>query len=729
MPPDDTLRHDREDGSSVLVAPFNDKQAAESIAQQLRNAAGTPSPSSSYSKKGGGPVPRTTTRRAKFGIQLLRTIGLQSHEIGNDVRKRRDELYRNDFPVLEPRFTAKCEDCGTELQESPDECPSCGSGDLRRPDPEERRAAEELFESVNREGQSLRELAKYCEPDQWLAGVSCIVVQYEYHVAQNSAFYQDGEVIAQEPQELVYGDPASIKPVVDDEGRVGGHWYTCPLHRANPSGKPGHCSDCGAELRDVYFVDKSKDDPAYYFRDEVVTWAYPQPELNGLDGLAPTAGVMLRQVVIEMMVRYGAAFYDQNSDRLPNQFMVLHTTNPDHWEEQLNRIRSEDDAYDSPILSNEYSPQDSSVPEIQVVDAMPDEMLGQSRDVKKDYKEDIRQATGVSNVHDSDLKDAGGLNNEGLQLEVTDRSIASQQKDYREGWLDTLCKRLGITDWQVAFIPAREDERDPLEQQREVRAGQLAAESGLDARWEDGELVIEDGDFEAPERDTPKTESDVSAATTPQPGRPGVDDVESAASTLGDVFEHVVWADGDDVEQAAQPFWSRDEDVPENVKRHIRTAIARTDLTMADDISASSLQPFFREKLLQRQGWSLQSLTRDLVDREDLETDYAQSVVRSGVARILNQAKYQAYAELEGGSDEEILYYWRGPEDDSTSQGCHQLKEATNPDYGGTPRPLGEFRSLQRDIHDEHFAGLEFDDAALHPNERHTIEAIPASAL
>jgi len=725
MPPDDTLRHDREDGSSVLVAPFDDKQAAQNIAQQLRNAGSTPAPSSNGSD-GGGPAGRATSRKAKFGISLLRTIGLQSHEIGNDVRKRRDELYRNDFPVLKPRFTVKCEDCGTELQEDPEECPSCGGANLRKPDPEQRREAEELFESVNREGQSLRDLAKYCEPDQWLAGVSCIVIQYEYHIARDSGIYRDGEVISKEPQELVYGDPATIKPVVDEDGRAGGYWYTCPIHRESPDREPGYCESCGAELQEIYFVDQSKEDDAYYFRDEVVTWAYPQPELNGLDGLAPTAGVMLRQVIIEMMVRYGAAFYDQNSDRLPNQFMILHTTNPDHWEDQLTKIRQEDDAYDSPILSNEYSPRDSSVPEVQVVDAMPDEMLGQSRDVKQDYKEDIRQATGVSNVHDSDLKDAGGLNNEGLQLEVTDRSIASQQKDYREGWLDTLCKRLGITDWQVSFIPARNDEQDALNRQREIRAGQLAAEASLDARWEDGELVIEDGEFEAPERGAPKQPGDTGSG---QPSGNAGGGIESAASTLGDVFEHFVWADDSDIEQAAKPFWSRDEDVPEDVKRHVRTAIARTDLTMADDVSASTLQPFFRENLLDSRGWSLRSLTDDLVDRESLDRDYARTVVRSGVARILNHAKFQAYAELEGDADQDILYYWRGPDDGDTSPGCQQLKEMTNPDYGGTPRPLGEFRSLQRDIHDEHFAGLEFDDSALHPSERHTIEAIPASAL
>jgi hypothetical protein len=736
------------DGSSLLVSGYNEGDALSSVEQQLRKTTMTPTPSGDGGGRGGGAITRATDAFTVFGVQGIRTLGLSSHEIGDGIRTRRDELYRNEFPNLKPRFAKKCEECGTELQESPgnDVCPACGNETLRGPDPEEKREAEELFENVNREGQSLRELAKYCEPDQWTAGVSTIVIQYEYHIARNSAFFEDGEVISKEPEELVYGDPATIKPVVDENRRIGGVWWACPLHRDdvvdcdNHEGGHRRCEECGAELQEVFFVEERgrDDDQAYYFRDEIVTWAYPMPRLSDLDGLSPLSGVMLRQIILEMMHRYGAAFFDPDADRLPNQLMILHTTNPDQWQNEMERIREEDDPYDSPILTNQFSPNNASTPEVQVVDAMPDDLLGQSDAIKQDYKEDIRQAVGISNIHDSDLSDAGGLNNEGLQLEVTDRSIASQQHDYVEGWLDTLAKRLGIDDWYIDFLPAYED-RDALDLQREVQAGVAADQGGLNARWEDGRVTIEDGEFDAPaEGPAPSDDGDDSPAApdtrdggTQAADRYGPDPdataAEQAADVLGEAFEHLVW--DDPTEQQAQPFWGAAEDVPANVQRHIESAVARTDWTMADQISASTLQPFFREKLTQPQGWSIDSLADDLADQADVEEDYAQTVARSGAARVLTKAKAEAFRELEERAGQEALYYWRGPDDSDTSEGCAQLKDLTNPDHGGTPRPLEEFHDLQREVHDEYFEGLAFDEAALHPQERHTIEATVASAV
>ncbi|MEF8881991.1 MAG: hypothetical protein V5A34_05640 [Halapricum sp.] len=737
--PQNVARHDLGDGSSLLVAGYDDEDALTSVERQLKRSVDTPTPSGDSSGSG-GPITRASDAATVFGIRGIRTLGLQSHELGDAIRTRRNELYRNEFPKLKPRFVRKCGACEAELDTDATECPVCGSTDLREPDPAEKREAEQLFKSVNREGQSLRELAKYCEPDQWTAGVSCIVIQYDYAIARGSTLYDDGEVIAQDPQELVYGDPSTIKPVVDADGRVGGHWWTCPIHRENPANEPGHCETCGAELREVYFAEKTSDSKGYYFRDEVVTWAYPMPRLRGLDGLTPISGVMIRQVILEMMTRYGAAFYDQESDRLPNQLMILHTTNADHWEDQLDSIREDDDPYDSPILSNEYSPEDSTTPELQVIDAMPDELLGQSESLKQAYKEDIRQAIGISNVHDSDLSDAGGLNNEGLQLEVTDRAIASQQHDYVEGWLDTLAKRLDIEDWYIDFLPATGP--DTTEKKEAVRTGALAAQAGLDARWEDGDISIDDGEFDASDPDAgPKADirtpgadgDDADAGDTTPPPTPADQQAydlspRQTVDLLSDAYRHIVWADSA-TEQQAQPFWSRDEDVPANVERHIESAIRQTDLTMADEVSGAQLTRFFREKLTQRQGWSLSSLARDLGDNYNLEQDYAETVSRSGAARILNRAKLLAFQELEDDAGQEVLYFWRGPETETTTEACSELKELTNPEFGGTPRPLEEFRELQREIQNKHFPDLRFEESSLHPNERHTIEAVLASQV
>ena len=81
----------------------------------------------------------------------------------------------------------------------------------------------------------------------------------------------------------------------------------------------------------------------------------------------------------------------------------------------------------------------------------------------------------MTDVFDSELEDAGGLNNEGLQLEVTDRGVASRH--------------------HVAFVP--EQDEDVEQRQAKINLGQSAADAGLEARLEDGEVEIPDGEFEA----------------------------------------------------------------------------------------------------------------------------------------------------------------------------------------------------------------------------------------
>ena len=728
-------RKDLGDGQSLLVVGYDESDALSTVEQKLTAETETPTPTGDGDGgRDGGPIRRFTDRFATLRLNHLRRVSLQGHEVSDAIRTRRDELYRNEFPVLKPRFRVKCKRCESEFDSEPDECPACGHDGLRRPDPEEKREADRLFESVNREGQSLRELAKSCEPDQWLAGVSVIILRYDYTVSTDSQLVEDGTILNRQIDELVRADPAQVVPVVNENGRIGGHWYTCPIHRSDPAESPGRCDKCNAELRDVHFVEEgSGDNKRFYFADEIVTWAYPYPRLGGLDGLAPAAVVWLRQVILEMMDHYGAAYYDTSSDRLPNQFMILHTTNPDHWEEQLSQARGEDDAYDAPIFSNEYSPQDSSTPEVQVIDAMPDELLGQNQQIKQDYKEDIRQAFGISNIHDSDLSDAGGLNNEGLQLEVTDRSIASQQHDYVEGWLDTLGKRLGIDDWRIEFLPSTGPDAKDL--QEEVRAGALASRAGLEARIENGSVEISDGKLELEPGDPGPGQ--VPDPADPQAAGSGGDDSETpdtpadeargqkadvaseALKTLQQAYQHIVWADG--VEQKAEPFFDDDGDVPQFVKELVNQAIRDGAIhTAFDNLPASArgrLANIFKEKLTQPQGWSLDSLASDLEDEFALSRDDAETIARGEVKSINDHAREVGY-ERQGLSGESE-FKWLGPVDGRKHSSCQWLIggdslagtntgfEGTNPDYGGSPVPLDELRDLVQEANDRFVEGHE----------------------
>ena len=749
------------DGDNALFAvPYDgDKDRLSGITQQLQSSAESPTPDTGESA---GPAPRITSQFVSIPATLLRRLTLGGGEAAEAIRTRRDELYRNEFPRIEPRYAQKCAACGSEFDDDVEECAACGSMSLHAPDPEEKREAKRLFESVNPAGQSLRDLAKRCEEDQWTTGPSVIVVQHEYLQATTGDLYREGEIYREEPTALHRADPLAVRPVVDESGQPGGHWWVCPIHRDEEghTTEPGRCH-CGAERRPVHFVEsESGGDYTYYLRNEVITWAYAHPRLHGLDGLAPAAHIWLKQAILQMMDQYAGAFYDSSSDRLPNQFMILHTSNPDHWEAELTKARDSDDDYDAPIFTNQYSPQDSATPEIDVVDAMPDELLGQSEATKSQFKSDIRQAFGISDIHDSDLEDAGGLNNEGLQLEVIDRSLASQMHDYREGWLDTLMKRLGFDGWRISFLPERDTDAGELKSNLEAAA--FVKQAGGDAEIVDGRLEVSDFEVDLDDSDDPP-------ALDGSPNLPGVGSpIPDAGGGSGGAppggsggGPAALQAEVDTLEQAAlamiapdaitqqgRPTYTSEEDVPPNVRNRIRQAVRSHDFSVVESMSSARLQDIFETRLTQPQGWSLDSLTQHLRD-EGVAADRARTIARTEATAILNRAREDAAADLAKELDEPVLHYWDGPQDEDTSQMCAWLKggddlvdadadvatgfEGTHPEFGGDPVPMDELRELERraiDLFSDQDSGSgAVRDHVLHANERHTHRSILGSEV
>jgi len=726
--------------SALIAAPVDDDtDHLAAVTQQLQSSADGPRPDDDANA---GPVDRVTNHFASVPATFLRRLVLSGAESSEAIRTRRDELYRNAFPRLRPRFAAKCVNCGATFDDERETCPTCG-GETRPPDPEAKHDARELFRSVNPAGESLRDVAKRCEADQWTVGVSTLVIQHDYHQATTGSLYREGEIYRAEPTALYRADPLALRPVVDERGHPGGWKWVCPIHRDDVSDEPGRCH-CGAERREIHYVeDGSHGDTQYYLREEVISWAYPHARRHGRDGLAPAAHIWLKQAILEMMDRYGAQFYNSESDRLPNQFMILHTSNPDAWEAEMSKARDNDDQYRSPVFSNQINPQDNVQPEVEVVDAMPDELLGQSADMKSQFKSDIRQAFGIADVHDSDLEDAGGLNNEGLQLEVVDRSLASQMHDYRRGWLDTLMKRLGFEDWEIAFLPDTGADADAL--QDNLRAAAFVKQAGGDARIVDGDLEVPDFEVELNDSDDPPTlqgTPNLPGVGSPVPdtgaggGAPGggggpMADMADVRTLERATFRALGVADA--IEHKGEPVYQERADVPANVQTRIAQAVREHDFRPVESLSSAQLQAIFRERLTQPQGWSIDSLADHLQQAGITDRSQAETTARTEATGILNAAREDAVAEFAENIDETVLHYWDGPSDESTTEMCEWLKEQTNPEYGGDPVPMAELRRLEREALDR-FTD-EGGDAAqvrahiLHPRERHTHRSVLASEV
>ena len=749
MSANDFVRQDLGDGSAVFVSAYDEglmKKAVESSLQDQTTPTPTDRSSKASSYREPGPIQRFNDVFTDIGSTYLEALGLDGFEIAKAIQTRRDEIFRNQFPLLLPRFEAKCTDCAAEYDSDVDECERCGSDDLRDPQLDQKLEAKRFFESVNAEGQSLTTLMEQLEGDHGRLGVAAMIVRYEYVTGSGDEtvlgrpIVEEGEIIRKTPTELVRADPKRVVPVTDEDGRLGGWQWTCPLHRETAlQENPGTCDECGNDLREVAFVERpyvrTRDVEKYYFSDEVITWANFFPRQHGLDGLSPVHHVWMKQAILHWMDVYAGAFYDPNSKKYPNKFMVVHTTNTEAWERNFREAQdeAEENLYANKIFVNEYAADSQSTPDLQVVDLMDDELMGQDQAIKKQYKSDIRTQWGVTDIFDSELEDAGGLNNEGLQLEVTDRHIAKAQHSLVEGPLDELMKRLGFDDWSLGFVPRVNRDLDELQQKVEI--GKTASQAGLDAEWRDNDLQIPDGEFDA-QADAGEGmgglfASDRGDGSDDEGDAAGRDQgLAQAAETLTNGYEHLVWAD---TETKADPFWDADESVPERVKAAIQEAIFEKDAIFdaIDGVDATGrLKAFMMEKLTQPQGWSLESLTTDLEDRFGLSAEKAQSVARTESAAVLNNARESVFDDLEDDVGEELRYKWIGPSDDRTTEACEWLKAQTNPRFGGDPVPMDRLLELEREAQERFFPDLdEHRRHLVHPNERHTFtEAARAKA-
>ena len=84
--------------------------------------------------------------------------------------------------------------------------------------------------------------------------------------------------------------------------------------------------------------------------------------------------------------------------------------------------------------------------------------------VKDDLRTRISSFYGVSNVFVGDTTTGGGLNNEGMQILVTNRAIEKAQSVYNKYMFPFLMKQFGITDWKVQLL--RSEEEDEMAEMR-----------------------------------------------------------------------------------------------------------------------------------------------------------------------------------------------------------------------------------------------------------------------
>ena len=99
--------------------------------------------------------------------------------------------------------------------------------------------------------------------------------------------------------------------------------------------------------------------------------------------------------------------------------------------------------------------------------------------VKDDLRDRISAFYGVSKIFMADNSASGGLNNEGMQVLVTNRAVEMAQTIWNNYVFPFMTLEFGITDWELRLPPSEEEDEIAVLRKREIEVNVAAAIKNL----------------------------------------------------------------------------------------------------------------------------------------------------------------------------------------------------------------------------------------------------------
>jgi len=344
---------------------------------------------------------------------------------------------------------------------------------------------------------------------------------------------------------------------------------------------------------------------------------------------------------------------------------------------------------------------------------------------------------GVEPIFQGDVSTGGGLNNEGLQVTVTNRAIEYGQGIYNNNFFPKILKAMGTEGWTLTLNPSEEqDEMAKLTRQNQsLFNGQIAIGLGLEAEYDDdtGEVIIKPGKLE--EKEVP--ESPFGAPTTPPRA--------TGAPSIGKGFEF----NKELIKARTRPPFTKLSNILKNeidnfIKRFKRKpseaelskTINKINLKLTKELETSSKRLFkqtyltemgkvekelgsnvlfntvdenalsvlanqdvllkaytgitsnltnelngiIQEAYRDPKGLTTKQITDKIKDLTDVADFRAETIARTETGKISSAARKTSYSKEEGFDT--FLFKWVGPNDNRTTDTSKRIKARTK---GGVP--------------------------------------------
>ena len=425
------------------------------------------------------------------------------------ITQLKQEVFRRGY-IWEKAYEARCNNCGKEHKRPVQECSRCESADLKIPDVKQLEYAEKFIEGyVNKSEQLFIDVLQELEDDLNIMDDAYIVLVKEYFIDGN------GKIRMHRIKEVYRGDPVTMFIYSDENGQRGTKGFTCVNHRGVIHKDPHEkCEICGSHLFPIHYVNRVNGDDQHFLKGEVLHFSKYSP--SRLYGMSPVITLFNNIMTLIAMENYVNQSYTKS--RMPRGLLAVQTRNMDSMRSFWRSVKEkmEADPHFIPVMGIEAEGGKGAVEWIKFMDSLK-EMDYVA--VKDDLRDRISAFYGVSKVFMADNTTSGGLNNEGMQILVTNRAVQKAQTVYNNYVFPFLVKQFGITDWKLKLPPSEEEDEIAILRKREIEVNIAASTKNLGFEVdmdEDGQFTFKKPEPEAsPEGqgEEGKTETDPYAGT------------------------------------------------------------------------------------------------------------------------------------------------------------------------------------------------------------------------
>ena len=301
---------------------------------------------------------------------------------------------------------------------------------------------------------------------------------------------ESGQVLGKQVSQLWVEDSKSMRFNTDNFGKFQDQDLFCPSCRKTASGTA--CSECGTKLELVAYTFESGEGDIPFARDEIIHFNKYSATAR-LYGQSPIIGLSKKIETALAIENYQNKLF--RLERPPKGFLDI----PNLDETALNRLGE--------YIAEETRRNPNFVPIIssgegqsgaKFVTIMPNQAETAMIPYMDKINQDINAAYGVMPLAVGDVSGVGGLNAEGEQLSMMDRTIAETQMILAKGFFQPLLDLLKITDWEIVFNDIDERNEQQYLANLRTKADVIAAFQGVGITVdldEEGELILPETDF------------------------------------------------------------------------------------------------------------------------------------------------------------------------------------------------------------------------------------------